>query len=363
MPSSIVALVTAALCALSTAQPAFLFPVTLDRLHNTVDSRFLSLAFDASVMRGADPFGFFSSARVATLLTGLTPAYFRFSGTEIDSMTFNETADCDNKAPPFCLNATQLTNVLNLTSVSGMDLVLGVNGRVGKSADAPNAPWDSANAKVLLAWVDGAVAALGIPPPFAWELGNEPDLWPWTQNGSHLVNGTQLSSDVDQFRTLVSGWSHLAPNGTVTTFGPDTCNCYNGDVVLEEFARGLNASAAPSTRALTWHFYNSGGSTAAEMVSIDKADSLIGRVQQAFSDVAASRNPAALGVPVIIGETGECANGGCTQVPSPTTLPELSIGMHRRDAPQPVYYSESFLDSFLFLDKLGLAAAMNGRFS
>lgn len=236
----------------SLAAEVFEFSVALESPSHVTDVRFVSFSFDASVYRGDDPFGFFSSSKVPILLTGLAPAYFRFSGTDIDSMTFNASAACDNTARPYCLNSSQLTHLLNYTSMAGLDLVLGLNGRIGKSADAPNAPWDPTNAAVELAWLNTAIATTpSLRPPFAYELGNEPDLWPWVLNGSHLVNGSALAADVAVLRSMVAAYPHLSATPPVT-FGPDTCNCYNGDVVLKEFARA--SSAPPTLQRYTWHF-------------------------------------------------------------------------------------------------------------
>ena len=313
----------ASVFALSTAAPA-----------HTVDARFASFSFDASVLRGDDPMGFFASPSVATLLAGLAPAYFRFSGTDIDSMTFNESAACDNAAKPLCINASQLTHILASASAAGLDLVLGLNGKLGKSAAAPNAAADWTNAAEELAWLDAAVAATGVAPPYGYEAGNEPDLWPWVLNGSHLVNGSVLASDVARLRGLIATMPHLSA-APITTFGPDTCNCYNGDNVLKEFA---TASAAPPLlQRFTWHFYNQGRAASADaMVSVTAADYLGKKIAEAAAAVRSAAAPSDL----IIGETGECVMGGCL-------------------GPDHEYWSEAFVDGFLFLDKLGLAAASN----
>jgi hypothetical protein len=324
----------------------FPFSVALEAPSHATDERFVSFSFDASVLRGDDPFGFFSSRSVAALLAGLAPAYFRFSGTDVDTMTFNASASCDNTARPFCLNSSQLTHLLNSTTVAGLDLVLGINGRVGKSADAPNAPWDSTNAAVELAWLDAAVASTGVRPPFAYELGNEPDLWPWVLNGSHLVNGSALAADVAVLRGMIAALPHLSATPPVT-FGPDACECYNGDIVLKEFARA--SSAPPTLQRFTWHFYNMGNpKSVSDMVSVASADYLGTKIALAAAAAATARAPSEL----VIGETGECVMGGCLGPPANATA---AAG----GGPQRPYWSEEFIDGFLFLDKLGLAAASN----
>jgi hypothetical protein len=341
------------LCSAATcASPAdvFQFAVALEAPSHVTDERFVSFSFDASVYRGDDPFGFFSSTKVATLLAGLAPAYFRFSGTDVDSMTFNESAACNNSARPYCLNASQLTHLLNSTSAAGLDLVLGINGRIGKSADAPNAPWDPTNAAEELAWLDAAVAASGgnLTAPFAYELGNEPDLWPWVLNGSHLVNGSALAADVAVLRSMIAAHPHLSSASPPVTFGPDACECYNGDVVLKEFARA--SAAPPALQRFTWHFYNMGNpKSVLDMVSVAAADYLGAKVALAAAAAAAARAPSGL----IIGETGECVMGGCLGPP------ENASDARSGGGPQRPYWSEGFLDGFLFLDKLGLAAASN----
>ena len=321
---------TAAAAASATAR----FVLSTAAAARTTDTRFVSFSFDASVLRGDDPFGFFASPSVASLLAGLQPAYFRFSGTDVDAMTFNESAACPNSARPYCINSTQLTHILRAASAAGLDLVLGLNGRLGKSETAPNAPWDSTNAAEELAWLDATVAATGVAPPFGYELGNEPDLWPWTLNGSHLVNGAALASDVARLRGLLATMPHLSA-APIQTFGPDTCNCYNGDVVLKEFAAA--STTPPPLQRFTWHFYNMGRAASADaMVSVAAADYLGTKIAAAAAAVRAAAVPS----DIIIGETGECVMGGC-----------LGDGH--------AYWSEAFVDSFLFLDKLGLSAAAN----
>lgn len=73
------------------------------------------------------------------------------------------------------------------------------------------------------------------------------------------------------------------------------------------------------------------------------ADGLIGKIDGVRANIALGRNAAALAAPLVIGETGECAGGGC----------------HAHNGTQDILYSEEFIDSYLRLDKLGLAAAMN----
>ena len=268
------------------------FAISTTDVAAVTDEQFLSFSFGAELM-GHRTGSFFTSERVAALLAGLAPAYFRFSGAAIDSMLWAEHADCDNtNSSAMCINATQLTGLLRSTSVAGLDLVLGLNGKVGKSAESPNAPWDDLNAKTQLAWLDKALAVdPTLRAPYGYELGNEPDLWPWTTmtpaGKTHVVNGSQLANDASALRSLVGLYATLRPDN-FTVFGPDTCNCYNGDVVLHEYA-GSNAIPLELHR-YTWHFYNQGGPKSAfDMTSVAKADTLLAKINQAFTDVRTPR--------------------------------------------------------------------------
>ncbi len=296
------------------------FEISTSAVATVTDNQFLSFGFDPALM-GERMGDFFVNQRVPTLLAGLAPAYFRFSGTDIDHMLWDEHATCDNRnSSAMCINATQLASMLRVVSAAGLDLVLGLNGKVGKSAAAPNAPWDSTNAQQELTWLAEKIDAdPTLRPPFGYELGNEPDLWPWTivtpAGKTHVVNGSQLAADAATLRSVVGSHAALRPNASVT-FGPDTCNCYNGDVVLQEYSAATVATTGLATSAhkYTWHFYNSGAPKSAyDMTSVAKADLLITKIKQAFSEITGDIKGGthhSSNVSVVIGETGECAMGG-----------------------------------------------------
>lgn len=303
--------------------------------------------------------------RVDSLLAGLSPLYLRFSGTAIDSLRFNATGECANgaKGAPggYCLNTTQLGAVVALAARANVSLVLGINGKLGKNSTSPNAPWDSSNAELLLDWLAAAIAAdpAHLAAPVAYELGNEPDLWGFGSAG-HAADGGQLARDVEALHALLARYPALAPPGgaPLRSFGPDSCNCWHcsgspSGCVFEEFAAELEARNATANRSLTFHLYNSGGEqTPFTMTSVELADRVTGLVAQARSYLAGQ--PMAAAMPLIIGETGECVRGGCEGPPENSTY-ELGAG----GGPAHPFYSEGFIDGFLFLDKLGLAAALN----
>ena len=121
------------------SQPSFF--VNFESPLFITDEKFLSFSYDASQIKGIDNFGFFQSNRVDSLISGLSPAYFRFSGTDIDYMLFEEDGNCDNsfmnhntiKGYKGCLNSTQVIELLNITSRTNTSLVFGINGYIGKS--------------------------------------------------------------------------------------------------------------------------------------------------------------------------------------------------------------------------------------
>jgi len=102
--------------------------------------------------------------------------------------------------------------------------------------------------------------------------------------------------------------------------------------------------------------YNSGGQqTPLTMTSTELADRVGGLVAQARSYLAGL--PMAAAMPLVIGETGECVRGGCEGPPENATASAAEVGAG--GGPVRPFYSESFLDGFLFLDKLGISAALN----
>jgi hypothetical protein len=393
-----------AVCMSSSVASPVLVPVILDTSSPSFvgSDAFMSMSFGIERMTGDDPFGFFNSTRVTAALAGLAPAYFRVSGTAVDAVLWNETGACtegvegvevgplrsgrgatgrlaglsqphsspesdsdphpdlhdDSDPYATCLNASQWRHILSLTNATGLSLVMGVNGRVGKTPEAPNAPWDPSNAQAFLNFTANLLAAegLSLAPPVGWELGNEPDLWHNFWNTS--VNGSTLASDVKAFRKLVASFPALVPgggNGSVTTFGPDTCNCFHGDNILQEYAGSLpDPLPLPAVHFATFHFYNGGGKDIEPGVMTDpaRADTVIPAVLAARQDLVSSGNGAAATMPLVIGETGECVDGGCL---GPPVNASSGVG----GGPQHPYWSTDYLDGFMFLDKAGLTAALN----
>lgn len=297
---------------------------------HSVDERFLSICFDLELFSPASSWGFFTSSRSLAAVGALAPAYMRVSGTAVDSITFNATAACGTT----CLNATQVDSILRFAALANVSLVLGINGRLGRTQADPDAPFDYSNAAALL----DHLAVSGFPTA-AFELGNEPDLW----FSNHNTSGAALAEGVAVLRTLLAA----RPSLQSSVFGPDTCECWHGDKLLTEYVAALNGTGT-STHALpglvTVHFYNRGGRVQPEdMLNISTADTLLNMVATTRTKMADSGNAAAATVPLALGETGECVMGGCASV---------NGSSHE-------YYSEGFLDNFLFADKLGLAAALN----
>ena len=326
------------------SQPSFI--INFEAPSFITDEKFLSFSYDASQIKGIDNFGFFQSNRIDSLISGLSPAYFRFSGTDIDYMLFEEDGKCDNsfmnkntiESFNGCLNATQVIELLNITSRTNTSLVFGINGYIGKSELLPNGPWNNTNAITFFNWLQKTLQANpDLKKPVAFELGNEPDLWP------QRAQGEVLASDLSLFRNLLSQYPSLSD---AFHFGPDPCWCYNGEDILHNFSKALSSTLISSSNLhITWHFYNNPKQPAPlGMVNASAgADVMISKINSVRENIAKSGNLAAMSAPLVIGETGECTSGGC----------------HVNNGTHDILYSEEFIDSYLRLDKLGLAAAMN----
>jgi heparanase len=350
------------------------FTATLSSLSTpsaTVSSRFVSMAFGIEQMKGIDPWGFFSPNRTRVALSVLTPSYLRVSGTAVDSLLFEESGACTvsasseeegqegGAATSSCMNATEWMTLLTTATATGLDLVVGLNGRIGKNATSPDAPWDSTNAATFFAWLAGVVEQSGgaIKAPVGYELGNEPDLW--HNFFSTPVNGSALAADLQTLVSLIA--SHPAL-GTPIIAGPDTCECWHGDTVLHDYANSLLPSSLPN-HFITWHFYYGGGVVQPSYFTTPAvADKLASTILATRAKLAGT--PAET-LPLIIGETGECIMGGCMGPAinsSSTTTAAAALsrsGAGVSGGPPHPYYSPDFIDGFLFLDKLGVAAALN----
>lgn len=249
------------------------------------------------------------------LVKHLTPAFFRFGGTEADQIIYvmgqgSEQPSLGVSDVPF--NSTQYDAVVAFVQQTGVDFVFDVNVLPRN----PDGSWNSTNFEQLLAYT-----AQKQFPIYAFELGNEPDLFPNTYNVT--ITPQQLAADYQTLRGILdsAGFQGVRINGPALAYQ---------DAYLAAFA---SAVITPSNVVddVTWHHYYGDGPdfTVASFYSVTVMDSLIQDLEGALS---AAQPTTSHGSSLWIGETSSTYNGG---TPGAST---------------------SYAAGFLWLDKLGLAA-------
>lgn len=161
---------------------------------------------------------------------------------------------------------------------------------------------------------------------YAFELGNEPDLY--GNNPDYAdISGGQDAKNFDILRELIHN-EYASQSYKPLIWGND--NCCNENY----FTDFLSNASTKSIDSITYHqYYCNGADTQLyQFYSVKLLDELITVVNNNFNLI---HKYFSNDTSVILGETSNCYGGGVRN------------------------YSASFIAGFMWLDKLGLAAAMN----
>lgn len=314
-----------------------------------VNSKFLSVAVDTNFIFQHDLKIFLESPPFMNMLSGLRPAYLRIGGTAADTVIFNETytddvsknCDCDYLSlmeslswseqdyrcrkrhwPDLLLSGDRWLRINALASKAKLNLLFDLNVLLRKKSGE----WNSTNAKQLIEFSQRFNLSLD------WQLGNEPNSF------CHVfgkeVPPTQLARD---FKTLSKILSRFPKYQKAKLIGPDITAPRGPKRRQAATLRYLNkfmAKARNTVTAASWHqyYFNGRNATVEEFMN----PSLFDVLKREILDVkAVVVNNTDSFFPVWITETASAFGGG-----SPLL-------------------SNRFLSGFMWLDKLGMAAAYN----
>ncbi|XP_065665997.1 heparanase [Hydra vulgaris] len=285
-----------------------------------LDRNFLSFSIDAiEVMRRFRCFPL-RSAKINVLASGLSPAFLRIGGTPQDFLTFlvkaNESTDIKTsctpkfenwrKLKPFKLSSQYFEEIGVFAKENHLELIFGLNALKRYS----NMSWDNNNAVEIMKFMKGKNLTT------IWTLGNEPNRF--KKYGTKVsISPRQLAADFLKLRLI----------STHKIYGPDishpTCNSLK---YLKNFLRNK-----PLLDALTYHHYSmhQNLSTIEMFLNpfyLDKFHEENGWIRSLITSEK-------MNVDLWLGETGSASGGGAQNL------------------------SDTFASGFLYLGKLGTAAA------
>ncbi|GLV35833.1 hypothetical protein CBL_01015 [Carabus blaptoides fortunei] len=306
-----------------------------------ISKKFLSVALDTAVI--ADNFEGFnmSNPRFLKMVTHLSPGYLRIGGNMADRLYFvvtaehdrnnagyktaldggecayEELAKCDMNFPNFTMTAHQWTQLNEFARRVHTKILFDLNC-LTRNTDGS---WNADNARELITYSHRKAYDID------WQLGNEPDAFKHVFNIA--VNASQLAKDFATLRTLLNTFPRYKNSLLV---GPDTTRPRpehrTSAKYLEQF---LQASDKDVLDAVTFHQYYLNGHIAQLADFLNLSTFQLLEDQLTLANQLVSDSPLR-GAAIWLTETASAYGNGA---------PGLS---------------DSFVASFLWLDKLGLAA-------
>jgi heparanase len=276
----------------------------------------------------------FNRPRLDALTAALAPAYLRVGGSESDKVFYDLTSD--GLTPPAApagyksvLTRSEWDALNDFVARNQLKLVFTLNAGPGPRV---NGAWDPANARALAAY-----SAQKGYPIYAWELGNELNIFWFVHGFGAAVSPAQYQRDLDTARELaeLTPGARLAGQGSAIwpVLGEPLGFFYG---YLPEYLR----LAGTQVDQVSWHYYpqqSRRGPVASRRASparlldprnLDEAALWALRVRD-------WRDAYAPGKPIWLGETGNAQFGG---------EPGLS---------------DAYLGGLWWLDQLGLLARYN----
>ena len=213
---------------------------------------------------------------------------------------------------PFWFAANDFDRLARFVHDTGLKLIYDLNGFFRR----PDGAWDATNAIDIVRHVEDEGYDI------VWELGNEPNRYE-SFGKERILSAFQVAQDTIRLRSLLMRSKHY---GSVV-LGPGISR--PGVSNSESFLRKFLHDAAWAIDAVTWHQYYTGRrATINDILDPRTLNAFKYQVMKINKIVAQSQT----GKPVWLGETGSSWGGGILGV------------------------SNVYAASFMFLDKLGLAA-------
>nr|XP_053650140.1 heparanase-like isoform X1 [Cherax quadricarinatus] len=227
----------------------------------------------------------------------------------------------------FTMTRQDWDQLIVLAEATGMKLLFDVN----QFYRGKDGSWDPTNARLLMQ------AAAAKDAHLIWQLGNEPNAY--THNFGFNITGERSASDhLQLYRELQHHFPGQAPIVAPDITRPKQRGQQQdhqglGETSLE-FLRVFLGSLKINLTAVTWHQYYMDGRTA--QVEDFLSPSLMDQFKWQITQVVSVRDQFSPGTPIWLTETSSAYGGGARGL------------------------SDAFVAGFLWLDKLGLAAALHG---
>ena len=319
---------------------------------------YLSVTIDAGLANHFNELGV-NNTLVNTLAKGIVPLFFRYGGTTGDKITYNitqpitattttATTDEERETAPDTLTSSMLSNLADFVIRNEWKWIFGINAQKRKNITSsnPTGVFDTKNAQSLIS------AFLQSDNPdianifYAFELGNEPDLYPNNDPIFYNITAQQLAQDFYILYNLINNLYNTKYNTITNKHSVSTPKIFGCDIAyqfyyLRPFLNECSIIAAEKTDnkgyidGITWHSYygNSADYTLADFVKVSVLDELIKALNESISTGHDSNSyPIFDNTPIMLGETSSTYGGGSANL------------------------SASYAAGFLWLDKLGLSS-------
>lgn len=276
-----------------------------------IDEKFISVTLDSSNIASRFSDFDFTDPKLIMLMNYLTPLYFRIGGTTADTVVFSRN---DNSSADVVLTGSDWLKLNNFTTIAGAKILFDLNSLLRNN----DGSWNSENAEELIQFSQENLLDLD------WELGNEPDLYQALFRTS--VAASQLGKDYQNLRAILNMYPQYA---SASLIGPDMFDVGSSQAVQNYLSEFLEY-ASGDVRAVTWHQYYFPGDTATQesFLNPETFNYLEQRTKVVKNIVDKTGNK------MWLGETSSAYKGGA---------PNLS---------------DRYIATFLWLDKLGLAAKL-----
>ncbi|RZC41862.1 heparanase-like, partial [Asbolus verrucosus] len=306
---------------------------------SVVSDKFLSIALDTSVIANGFKHLNLTDRKMLKVVKALSPAYLRIGGTMADRLIFTksqlnsfkhylkgeldggecsyERKFCDFlQKPNFTMSSREWLQLNKLARETNMEIIFDLNAL--RRFD--NGTWDYRNAEELISFSNEHNLEVN------WELGNEPNSF--RREFNYDVDPRQLGRDFHTLSNILKKYPKYAKSLLV---GPDTTRPEIGHNESEIYLKKFLVDGGDVIDAVTWHHYYFNGATAkiADFLNPKNFDILKWQIVTVKEIVEHDK---LTNKPIWLGETSSAYGGGA---------PHLS---------------NRFIASFLWLDKLGLAA-------